>query len=210
MDKIKEFFFDFDGTLSSSEEVFWQIFQKASVKFGFPIPENIDGLKYVRGLTNQEIVKNLISQSLRSFRGFELYVFFKKEMLNYRDDISCYKGIPELLHSCLHKNLRVLSSNNKKLIQYVLKKENCPDIPIYTVSSLYTKDNFFRKYQKKNPLSSPIYIGDETRDIEAAEKVSIPSIAVTWGAHSEELLSTYNPTHIISSVSELQNLILTS
>ncbi len=209
MNQLKEFFFDFDGTLAASEAVFWEILKKASVKFGFPIPENIDGLKYVRGLTNQEIVKTLISQSVRRFRGFELYVFFKKEMLNYKDDITCYEGIPELLHSCLYKNLRVLSSNNKKLIQHVLKKENCPDIPIYTVPSLFTKDNFFRKYQKKNPLSSLIYIGDETRDIEAAQKVSIPSIAVTWGAHSEELLSSYKPTQMISSVIELQNIILT-
>ena len=209
MDEIKEFFFDFDGTLASSEEVSWEIFKKASIKFGFPVPDDFDKFKYLRVLTTQEIMKKLISQSPRSFRGFELYFFYKKEMLNYRDDISCYEGIPELLHSCLHKNLRVLSSNNKKLIQHVLKKENCPDIPIYTVPSLYTKDNFFRKYQKKNPLSSLVYIGDETRDIEAAQKVNIPSVAVTWGAHSADLLSSYKPTQISSTVTELKNLILT-
>ena len=51
-----------------------------------------------------------------------------------------------------------------------------------------------------------VMIGDETRDIEAATKSGVGSIAVTWGFNSEDLLSTSNPDRILHSPEQLVQL----
>ena len=47
------------------------------------------------------------------------------------------------------------------------------------------------------------YIGDETRDIEAAKKQGVKTVAVTWGAESRELLKKATPDKIISNPRDL-------
>jgi phosphoglycolate phosphatase-like HAD superfamily hydrolase len=58
---------------------------------------------------------------------------------------------------------------------------------------------------KINNLSSEevIYVGDETRDIEASKKINIKVIAVSWGFNSGEVLAKHNPDFLIHKPSEL-------
>ena len=51
--------------------------------------------------------------------------------------------------------------------------------------------------------SKAYYIGDETRDIEAAKKNHIKSIAVTWGYNSETALEKYDPSYIAKTPKDL-------
>jgi phosphoglycolate phosphatase len=48
-----------------------------------------------------------------------------------------------------------------------------------------------------------IYVGDETRDIEAARKIQIQVIAVSWGFNSREVLAEQKPDFLISHPSQL-------
>lgn len=48
-----------------------------------------------------------------------------------------------------------------------------------------------------------IYVGDETRDVEAAKKVGVKVIAVTWGINSEKILRKQNPDYLIVKPKEL-------
>jgi phosphoglycolate phosphatase-like HAD superfamily hydrolase len=48
-----------------------------------------------------------------------------------------------------------------------------------------------------------IYVGDETRDIEASKKAGIPVIAVTWGLNDREILAMAQPDQIIDSPDNL-------
>lgn len=49
-----------------------------------------------------------------------------------------------------------------------------------------------------NPLEV-IYVGDEDRDIIAAKKTKIKTIAVTWGFNTNEKLSRENPDYLVDS-----------
>ena len=71
---------------------------------------------------------------------------------------------------------------------------------------MFGKDKVLRKLLKiqKVPLGHAVYVGDETRDIDAARAVGISVIAVSWGAHSRSLLETREPDYLIDSVSELR------
>jgi len=48
-----------------------------------------------------------------------------------------------------------------------------------------------------------IYIGDEIRDVHAAQKAGVESGTVTWGFNSQELLSSANPDHIWGKPEEI-------
>ncbi|PSB03825.1 HAD family hydrolase, partial [Merismopedia glauca] len=48
-----------------------------------------------------------------------------------------------------------------------------------------------------------IYVGDETRDIEAARKSKIKAIAVCWGFNFREILAKYKPDFLIDRPSQL-------
>jgi phosphoglycolate phosphatase-like HAD superfamily hydrolase len=48
-----------------------------------------------------------------------------------------------------------------------------------------------------------IYIGDETRDIDAAHRANIPAIACTWGLHTQETLEKSKPTYFAQHPLEL-------
>ncbi len=48
-----------------------------------------------------------------------------------------------------------------------------------------------------------IYVGDETRDIDASKKINIKVIAVSWGFNSGEALSRHKPDFLIHQPSEL-------
>lgn len=60
-----------------------------------------------------------------------------------------------------------------------------------------------------------IYIGDETRDIEAAKKYNIASIAVSWGFNESSLLEksrpdllTNNPAQILPYIEKFDQKLL--
>jgi phosphoglycolate phosphatase-like HAD superfamily hydrolase len=59
-----------------------------------------------------------------------------------------------------------------------------------------------------NPAETT-YIGDEGRDIEAAKRVGVRSVAVNWGYNNAELLASHHPAAQASDSAELAR-ILTS
>ena len=70
---------------------------------------------------------------------------------------------------------------------------------IHAESSFFGKKRILRKIIKSYKLdkSKTFYIGDETRDIEAAKECGVYSVAVTWGCNSEKILSQHQPHYIV-------------
>ncbi len=48
-----------------------------------------------------------------------------------------------------------------------------------------------------------LFIGDETRDIEATQKVGIPIAAVTWGYNSRKSIEALKPSRIFDRPEDL-------
>ena len=53
------------------------------------------------------------------------------------------------------------------------------------------------------PAGRIVYVGDETRDIEACRAAGIPVIAVSWGLNTRALLFSLSPDQIVDSPEEL-------
>ncbi|MEO1184701.1 MAG: HAD hydrolase-like protein, partial [Cyanobacteria bacterium J06636_27] len=63
--------------------------------------------------------------------------------------------------------------------------------------------------QKQIKTQEVIYVGDETRDIEASKKAQIKICSVTWGFNSEEALAKEHPDFLIHHPRELVEVVNT-
>ena len=72
---------------------------------------------------------------------------------------------------------------------------------IYSANTLFGKDKIIKKLIKQYqlPLERTYYVGDETRDIEAAKKSNVQVVAVTWGFNSADVLARYKPDYLIDN-----------
>ena len=70
---------------------------------------------------------------------------------------------------------------------------------------LFGKERVLRQIIRKNQLNPAqvIYVGDETRDVEAARKTAIRVIAVGWGFNTSQALARHQPDFLIQRPGEL-------
>ena len=74
---------------------------------------------------------------------------------------------------------------------------------IHAGSSYFGKKRAIKKVLKMHKIEQAIYIGDETRDIDAAKQTKICSMAVTWEFNSERILKQYNPDFIAHTTEDI-------
>jgi len=155
-------------------------------------------------MTSLEVVKHLGIWDL-SKMIFEVRSEFKKNIQN----IPPVKGISEALTKLKKSgySLYILSSNSKSNIESWLETNDLIHLfeAIESTTTIFGKDRAIKMLAKKHSLDlkTIIYIGDETRDIKAARNLEIPSVAVTWGYNSKEILQENEPTFLIMEPEQL-------
>ncbi|NDC22012.1 hypothetical protein EBZ57_01410 [bacterium] len=172
---------------------------------------------------SEEVQKNIKKESLRhlsmlamarslGFSNWQLplvYLRGRSRMHKAIKNLQPYQGISELLHE-LHSNnylIFVLSSNNRKNINAFLRHNNLHGLfsKIYGSVGVFGKAPAMRRLLKANKVAfeDAVYIGDELRDVEAAQYLGLPIIAVNWGFARPEDLINQKPTFIAKKPSEL-------
>ena len=108
--------------------------------------------------------------------------------------------------------LYIVSSNSKRNVERFLASRGILGEfkAVYGGAGLFNKDQLIRRVLKSNHLSpkSTVYVGDEVRDIEAAKRVDMPVIAVSWGYNTEKLLLQHQPTVLARSPQQLADIII--
>lgn len=201
----KVIIFDFDGTLADTFDALVMISNRLALEFGYP-PTTPEKIPQLRNLSSREIIKKSgISLFKMPFLLRKVREYLHQEILN----LKTIPGIQDALVQLNHEGycLGILTSNSEENVKLFLKKHGMQDLFsfIYSENSLFSKDKSLFKLMKKNNFSSEeiIYVGDETRDIEASKKIQIKVIAVTWGFNSGEVLTKHNPDFLIEQPSEL-------
>ncbi len=123
-------------------------------------------------------------------------------------EIPLIDGIHTVLHTLKSKGYRlgIVSSNGEENIRRFLKHHDVDVFEvIHTGSSLFGKHRIIDRFLSKFDLNQRevVFIGDEVRDVEAAQKSGIHVIAVTWGFNSHEALLTLKPDKIVTHPTEL-------
>lgn len=190
--------FDFDGTLVDSFRIVIEKFNLLADEFNFRKISH-DEINALRDLTSKALIKYLkipiykIPSVLRSAR---------KYMHSEMQTLLPFKNLPEMLQA-LHSMkipLGILTSNSSENVTKWLERNKMQHLFdfIHVEDSYFGKKRILRKILKtyKIDKSQVFYIGDETRDVEAAKKCGVYSVAVTWGFNSEKILSQHQPYYI--------------
>lgn len=192
--------FDFDGTLADSLEVYTKALNETF------------GTKYTPHKIRQKGTVKIIKEMNIPRFLLPLYILKARQKINKLiTKISLFEDMPSVLKKLHTKHeLAIVTSNSKQNVISILKKHNLENKFELIEDSLV----YFGKYKKikkvirklNYPLNEVFYIGDETRDIEAAKKAGIRSIAVTWGFEEEKLLKKAHPSLIIKKPVDLLKL----
>ena len=205
----KVLLFDFDGTVADTRTIALRILNELSEEFKF------------RSLSEEELpeARNMTTQKLIRFLGISRW---RVPMIARRGLIKLHQRIhevqpisqmPEILQQLHERGFRlgILTSNSEANVTAFLKHHGitCFEF-IRSSSKLFGKSREIRRLMKEQKLQPEdiIYIGDETRDVEATHAVALRMAAVTWGYNSSLVLSSMNPEFLFDEPLQLLTFIL--
>lgn len=118
-----------------------------------------------------------------------------KEISNMESTVNISPLLSELNNN-EHFHLGILTSNTQENVKKFLDKNGLDFFDfIRTGKSVFGKSHMINKIIKQRHVNKneAFYVCDEVRDIEAARKSGIRSIAVTWGYNTKGALMKENP-----------------
>ncbi|WP_035890410.1 HAD hydrolase-like protein [Legionella norrlandica] len=201
--------FDFDGTLVDSFNCVMNKGLLLAEQHGFrKIQQHeIDAL---RDLSSVEVLKYL---KIPIYKIPQLILQMRKYLHQEIPSLMPVPGIQQIIEQFYYAklNMGILTSNAVNNVEEWLELNNMRQFFtfIHTESKYFSKGRLIKKVLKKYKIdkSKVVYIADETRDIEAAHKNNIRSLAVTWGYNSEQVLLKYKPSAVVRKPNELLDLI---
>ncbi|MCT7956890.1 HAD-IA family hydrolase [Laspinema palackyanum] len=197
--------FDFDGTIADSLDSIVKITNRLSGEFGYKKTTQED-VENLRNMNSLQIIK---TSGVPIFKIPFLLQMVKLELNHEIQNLKPTAGILESLHTLKQKEhkLGIVTSNSLENVKAFLERNEMTKLFsfIHAGSTLFGKNKAIRRFLKKEGVSpeSVIYVGDETRDIEAAKKARIKVIAVTWGFNSKMVLAQHNPDLAIDKPQDL-------
>ena len=191
--------FDFDGTLVDSFHVLMEKFDLLADEFNFRKISR-DEINALRDLTSKELITFL---QIPLYKIPSVLLSARNHMRSEMQRLPPFANLPKMLQVLHDRNIPmgILTSNSAENVSAWLERNNMQHLFnfIHIESSFFGKKNILKKILKSYRIdkSQAFYIGDETRDIEAAKGCDISSIAVTWGFNSEKILALHEPHYIV-------------
>ena len=198
--------FDFDGTLADSFPWFRSVLNAVGARHGLrPVgPEEVEALRL---LSTREILASLrvppwklpaLTRDLRALKAAAAA------------DIPLFPGVPAMLAGLAAGGARVAiaSSDSEASIRATLGPAAAPVSHIASGAALFGKAALLRRVLRTLavPAAEAIYIGDETRDAEAAAKAGLAFGAVTWGYAAPAALLARAPARVFGAPAEILHL----
>ncbi len=197
--------FDFDGTLANTFAFGVEIFNEVAPGYGLA-SISIARVQELRKLTTQEILDELgVSRVLAIKMGAHI----RKVLHSRMDQVQPIDGAREAILSLHGEGFRlgILSSNSVDNIRMFLEKSEMLECFSFIEAgvSLFGKPTRIAKVLRKHSLdpATVIYVGDETRDMEAARKTNVSALAVCWGANGREAMENENAEFCIDDPAEI-------
>src|SRR3989344_2186704 len=172
--------FDFDGTLADSLPLTMDIFYKWSKRD--PLPD-----KTVQMLRNKSVKEVLAYFKIPMWKVPGLMVKGRVDLGRRLAEVPLFADMDTVLKK-LHSSdnqIFLMSSNSAVNVNKFLKSHKIDGYftEVYCNTGIFGKAPVMKRIIQKYRLNPKncYSIGDEIRDIDAAKKVGITSIAVTWG-----------------------------
>lgn len=204
-DKESVFIFDFDGTIADTFQVAIDIINKDPQRFGVD-GIDVDEIPRLRSMSVPYLLREF---NIHLFQLLKLLALMKKEISKEMENIKPFPEILKVIDTLVSEGnlVGILTSNSVENVTKFLKANSADDLFAFINSEkhIFGKNKTLEKIIKKKTLDKDkvYYIGDEVRDIEAAQKVGVRCISVVWGFNSEEILRKHAPDYLISDPTEI-------
>lgn len=205
---IKAIIFDFDGTIADTFALVSEIALKLNDALKLFKKEEIS-IEDFRNISSDDFISRLDTPKYKL-----LYYLWKgRRLFGERvESLRAFNGIEECLKQLKARGfkLAVVSSNSKSNVEKFLKANNLNYFDIVASPLLvFNKSAVIKRVMRKlNVLPDEVfYVGDETRDIEAAHAAGVTAVSVTWGYHFRKLLVRFAPDYTIDTPQELLELV---
>ncbi|NNE90080.1 MAG: HAD-IA family hydrolase [Verrucomicrobiales bacterium] len=197
--------FDFDGTLANTLETGIEIFNEIAPDYELH-PITIHEARELRRLHTRALLDRL---GISRLMAIKVGAHIKRLLHQRMDEVELILGTEEAIMELFEAGypLGILSSNSTDNIRSFLDRFgllHCFGF-IEAGVSLFGKPQRIRNVLRKEKFDSEnaIYVGDETRDMEASRKVGVCGIAVCWGANGRDAMMTEGPEFCIDDPAEL-------
>jgi phosphoglycolate phosphatase len=196
--------FDFDGTLADSLGWFIGTLGELASRHGFRHVTEAE-IAMLRGYDSRAIIRYL---GVPHWRLPFIAADLRGRAAAEAAKIGLFDGIAPLLDA-LHRNgipCGIVSSNAEATVRGVLGPERAGIVGFYECGvDVFGKAKRFRRMMRRAGMKprETIFIGDEQRDIEAAQAVGAAAGAVTWGVATRELLARCTPTMMFDHPGEI-------
>ncbi len=200
--------FDFDGTIADSIHLGWKIANQMAPKFGHAEFTDEDFQRF-RSMPMRKVLKELHIPLHKIPHAIAMALV---EYKHFAHELEPCRGIIPMLNqlSDMQIPMALLSSNSKENLYMFLWRMQITSFQwVEGTSGVLNKKLRIKQQIKKHKLDprNVIYLGDETRDIDAAKKCGLRVIAVTWGFHTAELLSSHDPDYLVNSPDEIVKIV---
>jgi HAD superfamily hydrolase (TIGR01509 family) len=197
--------FDFDGAIADSLEVFLEATNRLAKDFGYP-QVSLAQIPQIKNLSSREMIQQL------AIARWKMPFFlrrFRQELNQLTPNLQLVDGMRETLEDISQQGYRlgIVTSNARQNVERFLHIQGLNHLFefIYAGQVLLGKARVLRQLVKRYrvDLRQVICVGDETRDIEAAQQAGLRIIAVSWGLNSREVLAKHAPDVLIDRPEEL-------
>lgn len=196
--------FDFDGTIADTAPLIRNFLDATMKKQGLT-PVTDGELAELRNYPLRKIVEDL---KLGRVELWRLVRALKKEIRDAIDDLELIEGMTDVLATLRLKgySLGIVTSNDSAIVEQFFAQHNIPPFDfVLGGNGPFAKDRALKSARKKYATESQVcvYVGDETRDIDAARGADMPCIAVTWGFNSHQALHALAPDIVVNTPIEI-------
>ena len=206
--------FDFDGTLVDTTELIYQSLRHASGEvLGREISREILMANVGQPLARQmELLSAEHTEAL-----LDSYRLHNEE--NHDALIREFLGVEEALARLRSAGVRVAVVTSKRRFSVEMALKTFPGLG-EVVDQWVTMEDTTEHKPRPEPLlkglellggvpkSEAAYVGDSPFDVAAARAAGVKSVAVSWGAFSEESLRAAKPDHLVPAIDSAVDVLL--
>jgi phosphoglycolate phosphatase-like HAD superfamily hydrolase len=198
------YIFDFDGTIADSFVAVVAVYNKNIREPNNPL--TAEEIQALRSMTSRKAVRSL---GVRWWQVPKLLLRGLPDFKALIPTLGSFPGLPETLQT-LHARgdkLYIVTSNTSDSVDKFLSLHKIPDYfaDIQSGAGLFKKAKHIRGLMKKHGMArkDTVYVGDETRDIQAARLAFIKIVSVSWGFNARQILEKQRPNFLIDKPEEL-------
>jgi phosphoglycolate phosphatase len=206
--------FDWDGTLMDSTRMIARSLQRACADVGIAVPTERDAL-FVIGLNMADTLKH-VAPGIDAAGVQRLTERYRHHFLADEAEILLFEGIAEMLAE-LHASGRRLAVATGKARPGLERQLDSTGLRKWFEATRCADEGFAKPHPGMLlallettgvEAARAVMVGDTTHDLELASNAGVDAVAVTYGAHHDELLDTRPARARCTSVAELRQWLL--